>query len=249
MEHQTEDRLDRGRFIEELGQLVRADGATSLPEAHGTILLDGKYGTGKTFALKLLEMNLSRTKTKVVYFDAWMHEDVADPIVTISAMISDAVKERWMGRKLLKASARLAVDVSDRYVPGTREIVAFACSREKNIRDFQAALEKLVASVEQLGTLTDGNAPLKLVVLVDELDRCRPDFALRVLERIKHFFSVRGIGFVVCMDTDSMREMVRHAYGISDADGYLLKFFDRRLALPEFDRKAFVSYPRMAIAP
>lgn len=243
MEQDTEDRLDRGKFIEELGQLVRASETTPLPEAHGTILLDGKYGTGKTFAMRLLEAELSATNTRVVYFDAWEHEDVSDPIVTISSLISGGP---YTGQKLLEAAINLAVNLTDRYLPGTGEVAHevrnLLASREKSITDFRDELGKLVGSDENPSALLDGDTKTKLAILVDELDRCRPDFALKVLERIKHFFPVKGVTFVVCMDMGSMCDMITHAYGIRDAEGYLQKFYDHKVPLPEFDREAFASY-------
>lgn len=243
MEQHTEDRLDRGQFIEKLGRLVRASETTPLPEAHGTILLDGKYGTGKTFAMGLLEAELSATNTRVVYFDAWEHEDVSDPIVTISSLMSGGTDT---GQKFLEAAINLAVNLTDRYLPGTREVVDevrnLLVSRDESIKNFRDELGKLVDPAKNPSATPDGDAKTKLVILVDELDRCKPDFALKVLERIKHFFPVKGVTFVVCMDMGSMCEMITHVYGIKNADGYLQKFYDHKVSLPEFDREAFASY-------
>jgi len=59
---------------------------------------------------------------------------------------------------------------------------------------------------------------------VDELDRCRPDFALGLLERIKHLFDVEGIAFVLLVNRSQIEGYIRTVYGNADAEAYLLKF-------------------------
>lgn len=64
-----------------------------------------------------------------------------------------------------------------------------------------------------------------MVFIIDELDRCRPDFALSVLERIKHFFSVQNVHFVLGANCSQLRNSIRSAYGNDvDAALYLQKF-------------------------
>lgn len=73
-----------------------------------------------------------------------------------------------------------------------------------------------------------------LVFIVDELDRCRPDFALDILEGIKHVFSVPGIVFVLVYNGDQMREHIRCRYGRKvKADIYLNKFIDLTTRMPK----------------
>ena len=65
-----------------------------------------------------------------------------------------------------------------------------------------------------------------LVVIIDELDRCRPPFALSLLERTKHLFSVDGICFMLVAHMPQLDAIVRAAYGIdNEARLYLEKFF------------------------
>jgi hypothetical protein len=69
------------------------------------------------------------------------------------------------------------------------------------------------------------NAPL--VVIIDELDRCRPDFALGVLETLKHFFRADNLHFVLVTNRDHLALSVAHRYGSGSASGeYLQKFYD-----------------------
>ena len=75
----------------------------------------------------------------------------------------------------------------------------------------------------------------KLVFVVDELDRCRPPFALNLLERIKHVFSVENICFVLVAHLCELAKVVERSYGITDGKGgcYLEKFYQLRVHLPE----------------
>ena len=62
--------------------------------------------------------------------------------------------------------------------------------------------------------------------MIDELDRCRPTFALDVLEKIKHIFDVPGVFFVAALNKNALAKTIESAYGITDGNEYLSKFFD-----------------------
>jgi hypothetical protein len=96
-----------------------------------------------------------------------------------------------------------------------------------------------MAAEKAADTPPEGDAPneepneRRLVVIVDELDRCKPDFALSVLERIKHVFGVPGLRFVLVTNFAELQQSVRRAYGEMGARRYLEKFYDLRVRLPE----------------
>lgn len=73
-----------------------------------------------------------------------------------------------------------------------------------------------------------------LIFIVDELDRCRPPFALGIIERIKHLFSVPGVCFVLVGHLPQLEQVIQGAYGATfDARTYLEKFYQLRVFLPE----------------
>lgn len=88
-----------------------------------------------------------------------------------------------------------------------------------------------------------------LVFIIDELDRCRPDFSIRLIERIKHFFDIPKIIFVLVMNKVQFSKVVCHNYGYDEALGeeYLEKFFDFSIKLkstlnePDFHKNAVSS--------
>lgn len=76
-----------------------------------------------------------------------------------------------------------------------------------------------------------------LVIFVDELDRCRPDYAVELLERIKHLFAVENLLVVLSVDTQKLGHAASQVIGFSpkDTDGYLRRFIDLDYRLPEAD--------------
>jgi KAP family P-loop domain len=71
-----------------------------------------------------------------------------------------------------------------------------------------------------------------LVFIIDELDRCRPSFALELLEKTKHFFAVPGVIFLLVASRSQLETVVRFAYGDIDVRTYLEKFYHLRLLFP-----------------
>nr|WP_303832694.1 P-loop NTPase fold protein [Snodgrassella alvi] len=77
-----------------------------------------------------------------------------------------------------------------------------------------------------------------LVIFIDELDRCRPDFAIEVLEKAKHLFNVDNIIFVLATDKTQLGHSIRAVYGQGlDVNSYLRRFIDFDYLLPLSNRK------------
>jgi hypothetical protein len=100
-------------------------------------------------------------------------------------------------------------------------------SAEKDaLKTFRESLTKLAKKFRE-------ERGFPLTIIVDELDRCRPDFAMNLLERIKHLFDVEGIAFVLLVNRKQIESYVRAIYGKKvDARGYLLKFANLFVDLP-----------------
>lgn len=107
------------------------------------------------------------------------------------------------------------------------------CDERKVMAEFRQQLESLAAAMQKAATPPEGEVPPPLVFIIDELDRCRPSFALDLLERIKHLFAVPGVVFILVTNLDQLQHAVRGAYG-EGTDGalYLEKFYDLRVVLP-----------------
>ncbi|MFW1857778.1 KAP family P-loop NTPase fold protein [Acinetobacter defluvii] len=103
---------------------------------------------------------------------------------------------------------------------------------QKKIDDYEEEKQSLSAFKETLGKLAE-SLDKPLVFIIDELDRCRPDFAIRLIERIKHFFDIPKIVFVLVMDKAQFSKVVCHNYGYDENLGeeYLDKFVDFSIKL------------------
>jgi hypothetical protein len=100
----------------------------------------------------------------------------------------------------------------------------------ESIEGFKNALSGLIKKISEK---TDHEDKKKLIVFVDDLDRCRPTYALEVLECIKHLFGVPGMVFILAVDTEQLKSTVTKVYGLpGDGEGYLRKFIDWQLTLP-----------------
>ena len=93
----------------------------------------------------------------------------------------------------------LSEEASDRIKESIQEKIAGYEAEKKTLIEFK---KHLAETVERL------NKPL--VFIIDELDRCRPDFAIRLIERIKHFFDIKNIVFVLVMNKAQFSKVVCH---------------------------------------
>lgn len=128
---------------------------------------------------------------------------------------------------------------------------------EQNMESFKILLAEIVAdatakeeeedtseeSVDGSSAVAEEKGKKNVLIFIDELDRCRPDYAVQVLETIKHFFSVEGVVFVIAIDDKQLRSSIASVYGPKlDADGYLRRFIDWRFNIPEPSAKLFTQY-------
>src|SRR5690554_1473798 len=86
---------------------------------------------------------------------------------------------------------------------------------------FKDELQKLVANLEK-----------PLVFIVDELDLCKPEFSIKLIERIKHFFDIPNIVFVLSTNKAQLSESINSFYGFKSENSYLEKFIDLNLKFP-----------------
>ena len=152
----------------------------------------------------------------------------AAPIIKVSARAFLAFKTLGGSEgAIILAEDLAAADTSA--VDTGLQLLEDARKRKSDSEMFQQGLReariKLLSDCDQ----DDG----KLVFVIDELDRCRPDFAIKMLERIKHFFNEPGIAFVLALDNDNLNSAVQTLYGPhADGERYLRKFFDMEFFLP-----------------
>lgn len=231
------------------------------------IALDGAWGSGKSHFLKLWagahkpELD---GKAKVIYFDAFEHDYLDDPLVSLVATLTSSAPAEArkapaltkvkraalvLGKGVLRAGAAAAsfgvTDYIAALAPGLVEAaVGGAIDEVESATDGVidrlwaeksgriAAMQHFRAALEDL-TKAEGETFRKIVIIVDELDRCRPDYALSLLETVKHFFSVPNVHFVLGTNLSALENSVKARYGAEiNATKYIQKFLSLSLRLP-----------------
>jgi hypothetical protein len=222
------------------------------------MVIDGGWGTGKTeFCHKLINLMRVNETHHLIYIDAFKADHADEPLMTVLAEVIKVLpdedsKQSFMKKALpalrygFKASAKAAVshvlkqdfaDVADDFdkaiqktadkaIDATVEsVLKEHVKAEQNLKSLQTALAEIAAEKP-------------IILFVDELDRCRPNFAVDMLEIIKHAFDVEGVSFVLITNTQQLKASVNHCYGHAvDAQRYLDKFVKFRFELsPLSDR-------------
>lgn len=109
----------------------------------------------------------------------------------------------------------------------------------KELRRYQSALAELQLCMHRAATTYGSNA--RLVVIIDELDRCRPDYAIRTLEVAKHLLASSNVVFLYAVDVKQLCKTVEKLYGTGiDAEGYLLRFFDYISVMPKMPKTKYI---------
>ncbi|MEO5348827.1 MAG: KAP family NTPase [Magnetococcus sp. YQC-3] len=241
-----------------------ADRLTSMIErmSVGCVLaIDAPWGEGKTWFGKNWLADLRSRDFSVVFIDAFKQDYVDDPFLMVCAEIlagfkgDEQARNRFaeagirVARMLLPIAVRSAVRVAERSIFASVDLAEeYRKIVEETDKGMADAIEKQLAkrlvdhandkrSVEGFTDLLKEHAASldkPLVVIVDELDRCRPDFAVRTVERIKHFFDVPGVVFVLLVNRLQLEASIRGVYGGDlDARAYLGKFIQLWLRLPK----------------
>ncbi len=96
------------------------------------------------------------------------------------------------------------------------------------------SVRSLKAELSVIPSKLKGNKSNRLIIIIDELDRCKPLFAVEILEKIKHMFSVTNVVFVLVMHKEQLEEAIRSVYGNNiDAHTYLQKFINIETSIPK----------------
>ena len=102
--------------------------------------------------------------------------------------------------------------------------------------------EKLKKRLAKMSAKVADETKHPMVFIIDELDRCRPTFAIELLERVKHIFDAPNLVFVFGLNRDELCKSLQSVYGEIDSDVYLRRFFDMEFTLPEVDTKSFAEH-------
>lgn len=250
-----------------LGRKGSAEVLTSLlgnMEGPCVLAVDAAWGTGKTTFLEMWTAQLRKQDFTVVKLNAWETDFTGDPFLAISSEITNQLEDfenNSVKEKLAKTKSA-AIEVAKRAAPAliriaTAGVLDIAPLIEKEIGQVVASLaeDRLVKFKADQGSLLEFQKSLSdlaqqvaaasqghpLIVVIDELDRCRPSYAIELLEVAKHLFSVDHIVFVLAVNRSQLVHSIGAVYGSGfDSEGYLRRFFDVDFRLPELSRRQFI---------
>ncbi len=220
------------------------------------MLLHGGWGIGKTeFCHKLLHLidSTRNNNHKLIYIDALHQDAIKDPFYIILKNIATSLKDNGdhnskdfiekvapyfsFGLKLFtrEIASRLVKQDLDRIVNDVEEVTnlvklnsslfKLACQQERKLNKLKNIFKEFVKTQP-------------MIIFIDELDRCRPDFAIDILETIKHVFTIENLKFVLIANKKQLTCSLSHRYGNNtDTKNYLDKFIKFTYTLPVSSQK------------
>lgn len=253
------DILNRDAFVKQLLSLVER---ISENKASTCFALNGPWGCGKSFVLDLFEEQLNLIKADgtytnkyfVIRYNSWKFDYYEEPLIAIVATIISEIEEKTKlfpdseeTRKILgilKASGMALLSMANTAVKdktgldvltvfetvrkgGQDGAAAYGSAHEyDSYFAFNKVLEKLS------GLLRDLGQNFTIVILVDELDRCLPEYAVKVLERLHHLTEdTENIISVIAIDKEQLMSSVKQLFGFANPEKYLKKFFNFEVQL------------------
>lgn len=237
------DALNRQRFASVLNSIINFYSDTGI-----VLSINGEWGAGKTTFVRMWRQQLIDNGYRTLYFNAWKTDFFDDALTSILGELKNEFPTNERFNDIVEKGSKISLSIGEAVIKGLlkkfsgigidalsagitaikdqfAESVESYSKRKTNLDDFRNSLSEFVAS--------ESNGK-PVVFFVDELDRCKPDYAVQVLERIKHLFEVPNIVFVVSVNESQLQYAIQGFYGSNNIDGkeYLRRFFDFSFDLP-----------------
>ena len=258
-----DDKLGRKQFAKNIMNVIEHWDENKHENDSLVFSVDASWGAGKSMFMHmwknmLLKDNEYNNKNYVVaFYNAWENDDSENSFIpllyALKGMKGQSGKdeiEKKITTFLKSFGVALFQDAINKYVgEETSKIIGHATEGIKEVTDadtksffdkydsyikmksdFKEALKKLIPE--------DG----KLIIFIDELDRCRPTFAVDTLEVVKHFFDIKDIVFIFAVDLDQLSHSIATMYGVGmDSVGYLRRFFDFNINIPSWEIEKYIA--------
>ena len=245
------DILNRDEFINRVIQLVKL---ISSNKGNMTFAINGSWGCGKTFVLEEIERRLSADESKqylVIHYNCWQYDYYDEPLVAlVSALIAFLKKTRKVSPnrkdKIISAAKNIGktfVSLGGQYLEYKTGIKGSQIAELTNavtgaVSDANAQEMAFDAYINLNGALSNLKKELSklaekktIVFCVDELDRCLPEYAIKVLERLHHLTEdIPNTITILAVDKKRLENTVNSIFGEENAADYLKKFV--RFELP-----------------
>ena len=237
-----QDKIDRKEIVNRICLLVD----NLQKDQHFCLALDGDWGSGKSFVLDMVEEKLKQHREYVIIkYDAWANSFYSDPLIAILSCLIDGIEDKLYlveqyaekakkaGKATLNALSKLSskVNIFKSAIEGIKGIYKIlhnpiSMAELEGFKSYQDLLRETKQVLNDVTTTREYRGKqTKLIILVDEIDRCLPDEQLKILERLHHLFDVKNCVVICALNKTSISKTFAKTY---DGDGkqYLRKFFD-----------------------
>ena len=240
----SDDKLNRKFLAENLKRIL-------LNTDYNVFSINAPWGGGKSYFIENLA-ELIGDDAICISYNAWESDFYNNPLVPLVTelmyKLEQVISEKDEIYKDLIKTKKTLKDIFDKITFNT-SIGPFGFAYDPNkptVESDYIALKKLKEKLRSgLGFLQE-KLNKKIIIFVDDLDRCNPKYAIETLETIKHFFGIKNIIFVLAVDKKQVENIVKTIYGIapetSDIEGYLKKFIDVEFNLPAPVYTDFISF-------
>lgn len=253
------DILQRDEFVKQLERMIEN---ISENKVSTCFAINGKWGCGKTFVLDMLQERLEEKQSEqtadnkyfIIHYNSWKYDYYSEPLAAIVAELMTTIEERTAlfpdseeKQKILGALYGISIVLLTVFgtvaevgtgLPlkdGTKAAIEGCKEGQKNYKEKYNYDEylSLRKAIEELNVvLKDLSEKYRILFLVDELDRCMPEYAIKVLERLHHLTEGKtNIITVISMDKDQLKKSVEKIFGIENSDKYLEKFIQFEVKL------------------
>ena len=255
--------FDFYNFAENLEALLTSESV--LVDGSLVVSLNGRFGAGKSTFLDLWESRILAQESEklnphVIRINVWEEDYLDDPFASLIFSIVAGLARNKKSRLVdaAKTVAWFAVaggsQLADKFT-GLNPVAAGELAREKEAEREErdphgGALWKLyhkrkdaLAKLKKELRSAIRRRPKGVLILIDELDRCRPDYAIAFLETIKHVFDIDGLIFVLAVDRHQLEASTKSAFGNELVfSEYYRKFVNREVSVPRAGTRSIISY-------
>ena len=178
-----------------------------------------------------------------IYYDAWANDNDNDPILSIVYQIIQTVGNHANIEepKGLRSVFSLAGDIFE-LVKGFNPLEIAKKLKSENPLEEIMQTKSLKDRIDEFIESLIPERGERLIIIIDELDRCNPEFAVKLLERIKHYFNNDKVTFEFAVNIEELQHTIKKCYGQGfNAKRYLDRFFDLTIKLPKPDMDKYYS--------
>lgn len=249
------DKLQRKQEIENLTSIFNA------VDNKMVLAINSEWGTGKTTFLKMWNQYLKDKDYKTIFFNAWENDFIKEPFVAFINEIKNIIgtneltrslieRGKELGKFIIKQSPRAALKIIknttgvnlEEYIDDN-DIEAVMNSKFDEYEKAKTSVTKFKEELIKIAKKQFEEDHKPIIIFIDELDRCRPDFAIRLLERVKHLFNVDNIIFILGIDKEALSNSIKVIYGEqTDINGYLTRFIDLEYRLNDIKKEDYINF-------